>query len=113
MENKNKPWIFSGEVVSEEAAPGVIRTVLAYGDNIMAVENCFEKGAVGALHNHPHTQVTYILSGKFKFTIGEEEKIVQTGDMMFNRKGVIHGCICLEGGAVLDVFTPMREDFIL
>ena len=112
MKHKNQPWVFSEDVVGQEVAPGVVRTVLAYGDDIMAVKNQFEKGAVGALHSHQHTQVTYILAGEFEFTIGNEKKIVKKGDMLQKRDGVEHGCVCLESGAMLDVFTPMREDFI-
>jgi len=78
----------------------------------MAVENRFDKGAAGALHCHPHSQITYILSGKFQFTVGEETKIVEAGDTILEIEGVVHGCTCLESGVMLDVFTPMREDFI-
>lgn len=112
MENKNHPWVLRSDVVEEPVAPGVIRTVLAYCDNIMAVENRFEEGAIGALHSHPHTQLTYILSGKFKFTIGDESRIVAAGDTLLKRNEVIHGCYCIERGALLDVFTPMRDDFV-
>jgi len=113
MDNKNRPWVMCADVVGEEASPGVVRSVLAYSDSIMAVENRFEKGAIGAMHSHPHTQITYILSGIFEFTIGQEKKIVQAGDSMLDISGVMHGCTCLESGTLLDVFTPMREDFIL
>jgi quercetin dioxygenase-like cupin family protein len=112
MENKNCPWVFRKDANGEEAATGVIRIVLAYSDSIMAVENKFKKGATGASHCHSHTQISYILSGKFQFTIGEETRIVETGDSLLMLSGVMHGCICLGSGAVLDVFTPMREDFL-
>lgn len=112
MSHKNEPWIMRGKVSGVEAAPGVIRTVLAYSDDIMCVENQFEKGAVGAMHSHPHTQTTYILSGKFEFTIGDETKTVKAGDTLLKRNGVMHGCVCLESGSMLDIFTPMREDFV-
>ena len=43
--------------------------VLAYSDDAMVVENTFEKGAIGSLHHHPHTQITYVASGVFEFEI--------------------------------------------
>ena len=43
--------------------------VLAYSDDVMVVENTFEKGAIGSLHHHPHTQFTYVAGGVFEFEI--------------------------------------------
>ncbi|MEE3493470.1 MAG: cupin domain-containing protein, partial [Ruminococcus sp.] len=68
---KNDRWVFHKDIVPEDQGNGVIRRVLAYSDDVMVVENVFEKGAVGALHSHPHTQITYVKSGKFAFTIGD------------------------------------------
>jgi quercetin dioxygenase-like cupin family protein len=78
----------------------------------MAVENHFEAGATGALHSHPHTQITYVAWGRFLFTIGEEEREVSKGDTLCKQNGVKHGCVCLEKGVLVDFFTPMREEFV-
>ena len=72
----------------------------------------FEKGAVGTLHSHPHEQITYVLSGEFEFTIGDETKIVKAGDALYKQPDIIHGCTCLSEGVLLDNFTPMRKDFV-
>ena len=95
-----------------EASAGVVRRVLAYADDVMGVENTFETGAVGAMHSHPHTQLTYVLSGKFRFTIGEEIFDVSAGDTLVKQNGIVHGCVCLEKGTLIDFFTPMRKDFL-
>lgn len=108
---KNDRWVFHEDAVPEEAN-GVTRRVLAYSDDLMVVENTFERGAVGALHSHPHTQITYVVSGKFEFEIDGEKHVVQAGDTMLKRDGIIHGCVCLEPGILLDTFTPYREDFV-
>lgn len=100
------------EIQPEQVAQGVQRKVLAYGKDVMCVENKFEKGSVGAMHSHPHTQVTYIVSGRFRFTVGEKVFEVGAGDTLLKENGVIHGCTCLESGTMLDFFTPMREDFV-
>jgi len=110
--HKNEPWVFFRDIEGESAAPGVTRKVLAYCDELMAVANEFEEGAVGALHSHPHTQITYVVEGRFRFTIGDEEKEVAKGDTLCKRNGVEHGCVCLEKGVLVDFFTPMREDFV-
>lgn len=93
-------------------APGVQRRILAYGKQAMCVENRFETGAVGAMHSHPHTQITYVVSGRFRFTIGTETREVGPGDTLLKENGIAHGCVCLQSGILLDFFTPMREDFL-
>ena len=50
---KNNQWIFNKDCIEENAAPGVVRKVLAFTDELMCVENHFEKGGIGALHSHP------------------------------------------------------------
>ena len=109
---KNDNWVFYDDIMPVKTGEGVIRRILAYTDELMIVENSFEKGAVGSLHSHPHTQITYVLEGEFEFEINGVKKIVKKGDSMLKKDGIVHGCVCLKEGKLLDVFTPMREDFI-
>lgn len=110
--NKGQRWVPYAETLPQRAGDGVTRRILAYTDGLMCAENTFETGAVGALHSHPHTQITYVLSGVFEFTIDGETRVVRTGDTLLKENGVIHGCTCLEAGKLLDIFQPMREDFV-
>ena len=110
--HKDQPWVYFKDIQGKTAAPGIVRKVLAYRDNAMCVLNEFEEGAVGAIHSHPHTQITYIAEGRFRFTIGDEEKEVGKGDTLCKQNGVKHGAVCLEKGVLIDFFTPMREDFV-
>ena len=109
---QDQRWVPHEDTLPQEAGPGVVRRVLAYNSQLMCVENQFEEGAVGTLHSHPHTQITYVLRGRFSFTIDGETRVVQAGDTLLKENGVVHGCTCLEAGALLDIFTPMREDFV-
>lgn len=109
---KNQRWVFHENVAAQKGGEGVERRVLAYCDSVMCVENTFEKGAIGAMHHHPHTQITYVASGKFEFTIDGEVHTVSAGDTLLKQDGVMHGCTCLEAGILVDIFTPMREDFV-
>lgn len=111
-EYKDKVVVYGEDVEPIPAAEGVKRRILAYTDNLMCVENLFETGAVGAIHTHPHTQLTYVVSGKFEFTVGGEVYLVKSGDTLLKQNGIIHGCTAIEGGILLDIFTPMREDFL-
>ena len=91
---------------------GLSRRVLAQNEDMMAVEVTFEKGAVGTIHTHPHTQITYVLRGRFEATLGDTTKILEVGDSYLTTPNLPHGVLCLEEGALLDVFTPRREDFL-
>ena len=102
----------SNEIQWENAGPGIQRQVFGYDDKIMLVKVKFEKGAVGSLHQHFHSQATYVESGVFELTIGEEKKILKKGDGYYVPPNVIHGCICIEPGLLIDVFSPLREDFL-
>lgn len=108
----NQRWKFNADVEKVPCGEGVERKILAYTDELMAVENHFKTGGVGSLHSHPHTQITYVVSGQFEFEIDGVKKIVNPGDTMLKKDGVIHGCVCLKEGILLDIFTPMRKDFV-
>lgn len=109
---KDRRWVCNQDVELQPCGSGVCRKILAYTDELMCVENRFEKGGVGTLHSHPHTQITYVVSGVFEFEIDGVKKIVTAGDTMLKKDSVVHGCVCLEAGTLLDVFTPMRQDFL-
>lgn len=109
---KNQRWVFHSNALPQSVGEGVTRRVLAYADELMCVENTFEAGAKGALHSHPQTQITYVVSGRFSFTIDGETHEITTGDTLLKKDGVPHGCTCLEAGVLLDIFNPMREDFL-
>jgi quercetin dioxygenase-like cupin family protein len=97
---------------AKDLGGGLSRKVLSHTPDMMVVEVAFEKGGVGAMHTHPHVQSTYVISGAFEFTIGGEKVVVRQGDTITFESGVEHGTLCLEDGAVLDVFAPWREDFL-
>ncbi len=91
---------------------GVTRRVLSHDAQLMAVEVAFKAGAEGAVHTHPHTQMSYVLSGRFLYTVEGEGVELAPGDSIVVPSGLPHGTVCLEAGTLLDVFTPMRQDFI-
>jgi quercetin dioxygenase-like cupin family protein len=108
----NAPFVYGKDRALEQVGEGVSRKVLAYGKDLMAVEVHFQKDAVGALHHHPHTQLSYVLEGEFEFEIDGVKNVVRKGDTLFKLPDVVHGCRCLKKGVLLDVFTPCREDFL-
>jgi quercetin dioxygenase-like cupin family protein len=111
---KSAQFVFDADREWERTAdPGeVYRKVMGYNDNLMMVKVKFKKGSEGKLHSHPHVQVTYVESGEFEFTIGDETRIVKAGDVLMKVPNVVHGCKCLKDGVLIDTFTPMRSTFI-
>ncbi|MDR2954443.1 MAG: cupin domain-containing protein [Prevotella sp.] len=110
--NQSDVFLSGKEILIEEVGKGVTRQILGYDNSLMLVKVSFEKGAVGDMHSHPHVQSSYIESGIFEVTIGGEKQTLVKGDGFFIPSGVSHGLICIEQGAVIDCFTPVREDFL-
>lgn len=104
--------VFHRDVPLKDLGGGVSRRVLAYTEQLMIVEVNFEAGGVGTVHTHPHCQNTYVKSGRFRFTIDGEAVEVGPGDTIAFPSNIPHGTLCLEAGTLLDIFTPMREDFV-
>ncbi len=104
VEDSTIEWVDLGE--------GVSRKIMSYDSRIMLVKVGFVKGAVGTLHHHYHTQISYIESGTFEVEIDGKKEILHTGDVFHAAPNLIHGVVCLEAGVLIDVFSPMREEFI-
>jgi quercetin dioxygenase-like cupin family protein len=101
-----------GESDWQDLGDGVQRKVFGYDNRVMMVKVKFERDAVGVLHHHPHTQLSYVESGVFETTIGEAKKVLKKGDGFYIPSNVTHGVICIEAGMLVDVFSPHREDFL-
>jgi hypothetical protein len=73
---KGREFIDNADIPWEELGGGLKRKIMAYDDNLMMVKVAFEKGGIGALHSHFHTQMSYVESGKFEITIGPKTGIL-------------------------------------
>lgn len=104
--------VYHADTAEKALGGGVYRRVLAYQPQMMLAEVRFEKGSCGAMHAHPHVQSTYVLKGVFEFNIDGALHTVRAGDTLTFFSNQQHGCTCLEDGILMDVFTPMREDFL-
>ena len=96
----------------EQVAEGVRRQILGYGPDLMLVRVDFQKGAVGALHHHPHRQVTYVAAGVFDASVDGNTRRLSAGDCFYISADLVHGVVAVEDGTLVDVFTPAREDFL-
>ena len=111
-EETMKVFIENSEIPWEEVDKGIKRKIMAYDDKLMVVKVEFEKGGIGVLHQHYHSQITHVESGSFEVQINGEKKILAAGDAFYIPPNMLHGAVCLEAGVLIDVFSPMREDFI-
>jgi quercetin dioxygenase-like cupin family protein len=103
---------FDEQIAWQDLGNGIQRQMFGYDDKVMLVKVKFEAGAVGAMHSHHHSQVTYVEAGVFDMTIGEETKRIKKGDGYYVLPHVTHGITCIEPGVLIDVFSPHREDFL-
>lgn len=105
-------FTYNLDTAAVPAGEGVTRKVLSHSENLMICEITLEKGSVIAAHAHPHEQITYIISGKCRYTVGEETREVGAGDSVLIPGNVSHSIVILEDMKVIDVFFPAREDFL-
>jgi len=108
---KSNDFFVANEAKVYDLGEGVKRQFVGYDNCIMTVKVSFEKGAVGSIHQHPHTQTCFVHSGQFEVTIDGVNKVLQAGDGFYVAPNVLHGCRCLEEGILIDTFSPIREDF--
>jgi quercetin dioxygenase-like cupin family protein len=91
--------------------PGMRRQVLAYDPNLMLVRHQLEQGWKGARHQHPHSQLVYVVRGRILFEGDGQTIEMRAGDSLVVGSNVEHQASALENSEVLDVFTPFREDY--
>jgi quercetin dioxygenase-like cupin family protein len=93
-------------------APGIERRMMV-GEQVMICRLRFDPHTVTPVHTHPHEQMTIVERGRVKFYIGPEAHIVGPGDVLHFPSNVEHGATMLDEEVVLmDIFTPIREDFL-
>ena len=85
---------------------------LVYGDRTPMAEFRLEQGADLPRHSHPHEQTGYLVSGEIELTIGDETHQVRPGDSWCIAGNVEHKARALEDSVAIEVFSPVREDYI-
>lgn len=112
MKTRSKTFCPEAEIAWEVCGEGIKRQIMGYDPHLMTVKVFFDTGAVGAMHAHYHSQSTYIVSGEFEVTIGDEKRVMRAGDGYYVEPDLIHGLTCLSEGIAIDIFSPVREDFL-
>ena len=96
----------------ERLEDGVERQMIV-GENVMVCRLRFAPRVVTPAHEHPHEQITLVERGRVLFTVGDEQRVAEAGDVLHFPPGSWHGATMLDEEVVLiDIFSPIREDFL-
>jgi quercetin dioxygenase-like cupin family protein len=100
------------EVAAIEMFPGVVRRTLNSGERTTLIEIALAAGATVPAHTHLHEQIGYVAQGRVRFVIGNETRELAAGDSYLVPGGVSHEVAALEASVCIDVFSPVREEYL-
>lgn len=96
----------------EPALEGIERKTLVFGQQTLMTEFLLKKGSALPRHSHPHEQTGYLVKGRMRLSIGAEEYDARPGDSWCIPGDVEHGAEILEDSVAIEVFSPVREDYL-
>ena len=91
---------------------GIRQKTLVYGERTLMTRFYLDKGSALPIHSHPYEQTGYLISGRLRLTIGSEQYDAHPGDAWNIAAGLDHGAEILEDSVALEVFSPVREDYL-
>ena len=100
------------DIPVEHPAEGIERQMVV-GERIMIVRFRFVPFLVTPEHTHMHEQMSLVVSGRVRFFVEGEERIASPGDVLHFPPNCLHGATMMDEEVVLiDIFSPIREDFL-
>ena len=100
-------------IPATRVADGIERQMV-YGERVMVCRLRLDAHVVTPVHSHPHEQFTMVERGRVRFTVDGTDRVVSAGDVLHFRSNVPHGATMLDEEVVLvDIFSPIREDFLI
>jgi unsaturated pyranuronate lyase len=102
----------NNESTPVEMLPGVVRRTLSRGEKMLLCEITLVKGSVVPAHEHPHEQIGYVVRGRLRFRIADDEREVSAGDGYAIPSDVSHEVTALEESIAIDIFSPVREEYL-
>ena len=100
------------EVGYMRAMDGIEQKTLVHGEKTLMAEFRLHQGALLPLHAHPHEQTGYLVSGRIRLTIGKVIHEVSAGDSWCIGGGVQHGAEIIEDSVAIEVFAPVRKEYL-
>jgi quercetin dioxygenase-like cupin family protein len=96
----------------QEVAPGIRIKTIASGESVLMSKFRMRAGAELPAHSHPNEQIGYLLSGRIELHIGERTRDVRPGDSWCVPGGLAHRASIVEDSEALEIFSPVREDYL-
>ena len=103
---------FTWDEMEKEVLSLTIGRKIISGERAMVSQVFLAKGAVVPEHHHESEQITYILEGALKFQIEGREVVVGKGQVLLIPSHVPHAAVALEDTLDLDIFSPIRHDWL-
>ena len=103
---------YTWDEMEKEVLSDTIARKIISGDKAMVAQVFLAKGAIVPEHHHESEQITYILEGALKFEIGGREIVVGKGQVLRIPSNVPHRAVALEDTLDLDIFSPIRQDWL-
>ena len=105
------PFATLASLPVKEIFSGTVRGHYAHLERLTVGEVELHAHITVPMHQHAHEQMTYVLAGRFEFTVGTETTILEPGMAALIPPNTLHGGTTLTACRVLDVFAPVREDY--
>jgi len=104
--------LFSWDTVKKETLnPKIARQVIS-GERITLAQMFIAQDGVVPVHQHENEQISCVLSGALRFDIEGKELVLRGGDVLRIPPNLPHGVTALEDSLALDVFSPIRADWL-
>ncbi len=104
--------LFRWDEIALEKITEMISQKIVAGDREMLAQIYLKRGALVPMHAHESEQMTYILQGALRFQVAGEELIVREGEVLHIPSGTPHQAEALEDTFELDVFSPVRREWL-
>ena len=108
------PWqhLNWSRIPIERPSEGIERQMVV-GQQMMICRFRFAPNLVTPEHSHPHEQMSIVVQGRVRFFVEGQERIASAGDVLHFPSGCWHGATMMDEEVILiDIFTPVREDFL-
>ena len=97
---------------SRQLIEGVELSTLVHGEKTLMGRFKIAKGSAIPAHSHPHEQTGYLVSGKVRFNVDGETMDAEPGDSWCLPGDLEHSAEALEDSIIIEVFSPVREDYL-
>jgi quercetin dioxygenase-like cupin family protein len=104
--------VFSWEKVKKEVLNDKLARKVISGEKITLAQLFLAKDAVVPLHHHENEQFSSVLAGALRFELEGKELVLRAGEVLHIPSNVPHRVVALEDSLALDVFSPIRADWL-